>query len=897
MRRYGPEGIESEGIRKILLFSDGTGNSSGKLQRTNVWRLYEALDLGYPVDTDQAVQIAYYDDGVGTSSIKFLAILGGVFGFGLARNVRDIYKFLCRNYRPGDQIYAFGFSRGAYTIRLLVALVTLMGLVPYNQNEEELDLAARDNWRELRRRFRANNVLADFLVEFGRWLFRTAIAVKRRLFGQIAYAEHVPIQRCNWIVEWWETTRDRWKGFFTGTPPVHNVEEYGPDIEFVGVWDTVAAYGGPIVEFTRAIDEWIWPITMPNYRLSPKVRVARHALAIDDKRESFTPLLWDEVHEKSLAGYDADNPRLQQVWFAGMHSDVGGGYSDDSLAYVSLWWMIQHAEQGGQGIRLLPEFRSRIETFRNIYGPIHDSRGGGGIFYRYQPRYLNAWIDGRPGSPILRASQSFRDPTVDHGRYRSRGLLNFPIRLHRSVQERLRMATDGYAPNNLPSRYIVDDGPAGTSPPDTTPLSATNAADHHSLANLRACIDRLSQLIKLRRFWYFVSVWLAAGLALKPLWPAIPLLRSMVGTVDVRTDAHRLEEAANAFFPSFAHEWTAAIAADPFVSAAVAGLLLLTSALGFSQERQMSDVAGRMWRQRLSPGTAISAPRPPNMLQAAMLRTASIFYRSDGLAKLLAWIKWRAIPYVLGAILWLLGWYVAAAIIVQLLLIGTEAHVTRCPVAPVRPAASEAVVDIASPCANTGFSVISVGNDMAEKHYLVSVRLRDGNGDPGNWMDGGQPADPNGWIDPDSRVLQWLAWPFQRVTTARLMQPIFEIRRQQRLGFLGNERWPFDDIYMMRPVLTEQDDGSWEGEIIIPRRGHGEAEQELALYAFVNDAVFPIDKVVPASRLERSAGKQKCVPSPDSMRGSLLSGIRLFPLEGRYRNNCGQMEIRLKEQP
>src|SRR4249920_4069005 len=102
--------------KKIILLSDGTGNSAGKVWRTNVWRVFQALEL------KGSNQIAYYDDGVGTSSFKPLAVLGGVFGYGLKRNVLDIYKYACRNYKPGDDLYAFGFSRGAFTIRLAVAL-------------------------------------------------------------------------------------------------------------------------------------------------------------------------------------------------------------------------------------------------------------------------------------------------------------------------------------------------------------------------------------------------------------------------------------------------------------------------------------------------------------------------------------------------------------------------------------------------------------------------------------------------------------------------------------------------------------------------------------------------------------------------------------------------------
>ena len=109
--------------RSIVLLSDGTGNSSAKLFKTNVWRLYQALDLS------NASQVAFYDDGVGTSSFKPYALLGGIFGVGLKRNILALYTFLCRNYRPGDRIYIFGFSRGAFTARILAKFVLSQQLV------------------------------------------------------------------------------------------------------------------------------------------------------------------------------------------------------------------------------------------------------------------------------------------------------------------------------------------------------------------------------------------------------------------------------------------------------------------------------------------------------------------------------------------------------------------------------------------------------------------------------------------------------------------------------------------------------------------------------------------------------------------------------------------------
>ena len=174
--------------KTIFLFSDGTGNSSAKLQKTNVWRLYEALDLGCgkgsggksPTD-----QVAYYDNGVGTSSVPLLAALAGVFGFGLARNVRALYTFLCRNYEPGNRIMAFGFSRGAFTIRLLVSLVAKMGLVEC-RDETDLTLQVRDAWREFRSGFKPYYL--HWPTNLIRWIARLGVDSNDGFHGSLRSA-------------------------------------------------------------------------------------------------------------------------------------------------------------------------------------------------------------------------------------------------------------------------------------------------------------------------------------------------------------------------------------------------------------------------------------------------------------------------------------------------------------------------------------------------------------------------------------------------------------------------------------------------------------------------------------------------------------------------------------
>ena len=131
--------------RKIVLLSDGTGNSSAKVWRTNVWRTFEALDLS---SNDQ---VAFYDDGVGTSSFKPMAVLGGAFGLGLRRNVIALYKFACRNYRSADdELFGFGFSRGAFTIRIVMGLIDSQGLIKADK-EVELHSLASAAYRAYRR--------------------------------------------------------------------------------------------------------------------------------------------------------------------------------------------------------------------------------------------------------------------------------------------------------------------------------------------------------------------------------------------------------------------------------------------------------------------------------------------------------------------------------------------------------------------------------------------------------------------------------------------------------------------------------------------------------------------------------------------------------------------------
>ena len=764
--------------KNILLFSDGTGNSSAKLQKTNVWRLYEALDLGI-IDAQgrpaNPVQIAYYDNGVGTSSVPFLAAIGGAVGFGLARNVRALYTFLCRNYEVGDRIFAFGFSRGAFTIRLVVALIACEGIVR-GRTETELDLMVHDAWREFRRDFKPYVFKAP--TEVLRAIGKRLIGAKRLLFRQPGYAK---------LLRESEATRPR------------------PNIEFVGVWDTVAAYGGPIVEITRAIDMMVWPLSMPDFRLSEKVLRARHALAIDDKRDSFTPLPWDEKHEQKLVEAGEVKPdRLQQVFFAGMHSDVGGGYADDSLSYVSLVWMIDQAK----GIRLIPDSDKRIRVFANALGPIHDSRRGTGMLYRYQVRPISAWLDPRQPAhwPLLDPAAQ-RGPAGDQSPREQRRfsfgrsaepLLLAPIKIHQSVADRLDRGTDGYAPNNLPA---VNDVVA----------NAGNLVETRNNRGVANSADWTEQMVSLRRLAYFSTILLLILMLAMPWWPEVdeqrfPRLHSILSVQnDERDLAGPIYSLVRNLLPAFLHRWTDLWVFKFWLTLPILLFLIVPAiAWGIALERRMADHFASVYR-----GTK-STSRKARAIASAVIRSSSLNW-------LKALWKWYVVPALLGTFLLLALFWAAIASVSQFVMF-VKMERSQCG-GRAQPA-SQAVgaephlfkYDPSHGCSRTGVKV--------EKGKTYIVQLSDA-----EWKDGGIQATPGGWQKANfgENLVGVLGTPYKRVIRAPYLAPIAEI--VPRRGHGGE--------MLQRIETLEYVDGLWTGRFTATRTG--------TLLIFLNDVVLPVD--------------------------------------------------------
>jgi uncharacterized protein (DUF2235 family) len=776
-----------KGQKSIILFSDGTGNSSAKLFKTNVWRLYEALDLGPPTDARPQVQIAYYDNGVGTSQFRPFAWLAGIFGFGLKRNLLTIYRFLCRNYQPGDKIYVFGFSRGAFTIRLLMGLIAQEGVVEY-RDEGQLARHARDAYRAFCRNQWPNRLPAKLFAIFLRFVRDLLLGAKRAVLRQTPYED---------------------------------VRKFPADIEFAGLWDTVAAYGGPSVEITRGIDDWIWPLTMANYELSPKVRKARHALCLDDRRDAFQPLLFDEFRERDIvangrevvvrldpqgkpvrATVKAAPDRLVQVWFTGMHADVGGGYPDETLSYVSLAWII-----GETDLALLDMHRTRIEAMANDYGPVHNSRTGIASYYRYQPRKIEAMLD--PLQPHAWTNRILRDPELKRDDFPDHGLLT-DVKVHKSVMIRIRTGTDGYAPINLPKDFIIY-----PTDPDMHPKEGSGAPQAASRPGTDLAWARLWDLVWWRRLFYFLTAFTTLWLFAMPWWASyLPRLRICE---DARCWGRSAFGVLDYILPSFTSPWTSAFSANFSWTLALVAAILLFWIVGARLENRIADTARAIWR-----GTAPN-PKGRSVLQAIR---ESLSYQYFGFA-----VKWYVLPF--GAAL-----VTIATVAIAVMTLSAQSHLyfaeqgllgfhalceeraeqsARHESSPWRP------FDISRMCTPLGMNV------ARSERYVVYLMVRpvrqDDHSDADSyfWWDGRHPTTPDAPADLPPYLTPFAG--MRRVVSQPWLQPLIEIRSTDEIG-----NPTYVDTLRFNPVGGCQ-----------LYRAEFEAARSGRLSIFVNDAVLPGD--------------------------------------------------------
>jgi uncharacterized protein (DUF2235 family) len=274
--------------KNVVVCCDGTANEFAP-DRTNVVKLY------FTLTRDPLRQVAYYHPGLGTmeppgaltrSTRTATRILGMAFGYGLEADIRDAYVFLMNNFEEGDRVFLFGFSRGAYTVRAVASLLRMYGLIPRG-NESLVPYA-------IRMLMAIHNIRSN----------RGEPSTEGKDYFKLA---------------------DDFKSTFSA----HVCKPW-----FVGVWDTVSSVG------------WYEnPLHLPYTADNSDIEIGRHAVAIDERRAFFRPNLWRPRNPPPLGG-----PRdLKQVWFPGVHCDVGGGYpeSESGLSKIALEWMLKEASDAG----------------------------------------------------------------------------------------------------------------------------------------------------------------------------------------------------------------------------------------------------------------------------------------------------------------------------------------------------------------------------------------------------------------------------------------------------------------------------------------------------------------------------------------------------------------------
>lgn len=435
--------------RNLVVCCDGTGNvwKPGP-RKTNVVKLVESLLH------DPRRQLYYYDPGVGTPDgyvseagqgwrDMLRRVAGLVWGDGVWANVAGAYSFIVHNYRPGDRIFVFGFSRGAFTARATAALVDLFGVL--REEHDNLIPTLLQVYRskpKSRADARSESSAQD----------RLRAAAEFDASGKFVEPPAGPTRR---------DVGESLRGAFSHAErtPVH----------FVGVWDTVESVGlSQLALGSRITSD---PTVKPAYRH------VRHALALDELRWPYEPRLYIDPQLN-----DAERT-FKQVWFAGAHSDVGGGYENCGLANAPLHWMLREASVHG----LLVDFRVADRHAINPLDTLHNETASlplwvwVGAFRRshkatprrsLRQRIETLFSKGRAGSSA--------PPTRGPGKSAPRTSQD-PICVHESVIERMNAPAARYAPRLAPAYTVerttldyVDAGVAvaNRAPPRAQPLVA-----------------------------------------------------------------------------------------------------------------------------------------------------------------------------------------------------------------------------------------------------------------------------------------------------------------------------------------------------------------------------------------------------------------------------------------
>ena len=415
-------------MKNLIICCDGTGNEIGE-NISNVLKLYRCLRK---TGKTEPHQILFYDPGVGTLARPdpwrkvwqdTITILGLVTGYGLDDHVLASYVFLADNYQDGDRIYLFGFSRGAYTVRVLAGLIHKVGLIsPQQVNLAGAGLTA---YKQL----------------------DPADAAPAPQLGPCQPGdaddddddeEHEPATQDDRAAQFARILSVRW-----------------PTIHFVGVWDTVASVIVPRPDrfYLPSLEELAFT------RKNPSIKIFRQALSIDERRRMFRLKRWDDggtfMHNRFSQTNNSEPQDCLQVWFAGVHADIGGGYpeKESALSKYPLIWMIEEAVNAGLTVNRqtvnhlawgVPRKGSPFSYVKpDVTGDLHNSMSLAWRALEYFPK-----SDKYKDWQARRSCFGHYIPDAEP-RYIPPGAF-----VHQSVVERMK-AIPRYQPINLPDHYQV----------------------------------------------------------------------------------------------------------------------------------------------------------------------------------------------------------------------------------------------------------------------------------------------------------------------------------------------------------------------------------------------------------------------------------------------------------
>ncbi|HEY4200564.1 MAG TPA: DUF2235 domain-containing protein [Devosiaceae bacterium] len=322
-------------MKRLVIFCDGTWNRLSAKWPTNVVRAASAV---LPVAPDGTPQLVYYGEGIGTTQVlsRLEVWAAGAFGLGLDDKILDPYRFLIFNYVPGDEIYIFGFSRGAYTARSLAGLIRKCGILTRDRLDKLGDAmalyrdhdASADPDGDKAQDFRLRNA-QDAVIKSG------DLAARAELYQNLP--QEAP-------------------------PPVLS-------IRYVGVWDTVGALGIPRYLLVSQLLPLANQYRFYDTALSSFVEAARHAVAIDETRKAFAPTLWANMG--ALNELPGRAGKYLQQWFPGDHGSVGGGGDITGLSAITMGWIMEGAQD--QGLCLNAEALARVTADPDPLVSLHNS--------------------------------------------------------------------------------------------------------------------------------------------------------------------------------------------------------------------------------------------------------------------------------------------------------------------------------------------------------------------------------------------------------------------------------------------------------------------------------------------------------------------------------------------